>query len=69
LSTASFLTATYKTHNYKILDVNQPIEDMLNQYSNHGWRLVTIISYGIPGYGKGHSLILERPVGVSHPDD
>lgn len=39
----------------------------INHWAAMGWRLVAVVSDTRPGYA--HSLVLERPVGVTHPDD
>lgn len=43
------------------------IEEAANSWAERGWRVVAVNSDNRPGYAN--SLILERPVGVSHPDD
>jgi hypothetical protein len=60
-----------KTHNYKVVNSSSGLmyssEEVINQWAEKGWRVVGVFSDTRPGYS--HSLILERPVGVSHPDD
>lgn len=59
-----------KTHNYKEVNastLHKTITEAANHWANRGWRVVGVVSDTRPGYA--HSLILERPVGVSHPDD
>lgn len=59
-----------KTHNYiqinpTLYGVN--IEEVCNLFADMGWRTVAVISDTRPGYT--HALILERPVGITHPGD
>lgn len=43
------------------------IEQAANNYAEMGWRVVGVVSDTRSGHT--HSLVLERPIGVSHPDD
>lgn len=55
--------------NYKVLNASfhNTIAEAANDVAERGWRVVAVVSDTRPGYA--HALILERPVGVSHPDD
>lgn len=63
------LAEASKTHNYKIINptFSPSTEIACNAWAEMGWRVVGVISRERPGYSD--SIILERPVGVSHPDD
>jgi hypothetical protein len=56
-------------YNYKTVNASlyQSIAAAANHWSAMGWRVVGVASDTRPGYS--HALLLERPVGVSHPDD
>lgn len=56
-------------YNYKVVNVTDKptVAATANDWGSRGWRVVGVISDTRPGYA--HSLMLERPVGVSHPDD
>jgi hypothetical protein len=58
-----------RTHNYKTINASKynTIAEAANYWADLGWRVVGVVSDTRPGYA--HSLILERPVGVSHPND
>ena len=58
-----------RSHNYKVINVtyHKSVAEAANTWADHGWRVVGVISDTRPGFA--HSLILERPVGMSHPDD
>lgn len=58
-----------KTHNYKVVNstYHPTVEASANYWAEHGWRVVGAISDTRPGYAT--TLLLERPVGVTHPDD
>jgi hypothetical protein len=58
-----------KTHNYKIINASHYTspEEAANDCAERGWRVVGAISS--KGTGYAHQLILERPVGITHPDD
>jgi hypothetical protein len=59
-----------RTHNYKTVNstgYGKHMIDAINFWVEMGWRVVAVVSDTRPGYA--HSLILERPVGLSHPDD
>jgi hypothetical protein len=58
-----------KTHDYKVVNpTHHPtVEESANWWAERGWRVVGVISDTRPGYAI--SLVLERPVGVTHPDD
>lgn len=58
-----------KTHDYKVVNstYHTTIEESANWWAEHGWRVVGVISDTRPGHAI--SLVLERPVGVTHPDD
>lgn len=58
-----------RTHEYKTVNASDgPTEAVVaNKWAEHGWRVVGVISDTRSGYA--HQLMLERPVGVSHPDD
>lgn len=61
------------THIYTVvnlLDYGAGIDDMAeaaNRWASLGWRVVGVVSDTRPK--ATNSLVLERPVGVSHPDD
>lgn len=59
-----------KTHDYKT--VNSTLNggtfaEVCNYWAEMGWRVVGVISDTRSGYA--HSIVLERPIGVTHPDD
>lgn len=59
------------THHYKVINPTSipghSMENAANHWAQMGWRVVGVISDTRPGYT--HALLLERPVGVGHPDD
>lgn len=63
------LYGSTKTHNYKIINAShhRNTEDAANWWSQQGWRVVGAM--GSRGSGYADQLILERPVGVTHPND
>lgn len=59
-----------RTHNYKTINptlYGNSIEHACNLFADMGWRVVAVVSDTRPGYA--HVIVLERPVGVSHPND
>jgi hypothetical protein len=62
-------TNATKTHNYKAINTShhKSLGEAANFWAEHGWRVVGAMTKEGPGYAD--QLILERPVGVSHPDD
>lgn len=63
-----------REHNYKIINpTHHPsIETALNAWAEMGWRVVGTVPGSIAGRTSPkvlYGVILERPVGVSHPDD
>lgn len=58
-----------KTHNYKVINTSLygNAEDAANWWAQMGWRVVGGLGAQGPSYAD--KLILERPVGVTHPDD
>jgi hypothetical protein len=60
-----------KTHVYKIINStashHTSPEAVANSWAERGWRVVAVVSDTRPGYA--HSFVLERPVGITHPDD
>lgn len=58
-----------RTHNYKVINASsyKNAEEAANFWAEMGWRVVGAIGARGPGYGD--RLILERPVGLTHPDD
>ena len=58
-----------KTHNYKAVNTSHygGVEDAANACAERGWRVVGAIGARGPSYAD--QLILERPMGVTHPDD
>lgn len=58
-----------RTHNYKVINASsrKNAEEAANFWAELGWRVVGAIGARGPGYGD--RLILERPVGLTHPDD
>lgn len=58
-----------KTHDYKVINSSLygKTEEAANAWAERGWRVVGAI--GSRGSGYADQLILERPVGVTHPDD
>jgi hypothetical protein len=60
----------YRTHVYKVVNSTGHgggMSDAIYFWAGMGWRVVAIVSDTRSGYA--HSMVLERPVGVSHPDD
>jgi hypothetical protein len=58
-----------KTHNYKVVRVdNSHLEKDANKWANRGWRVVSVVPPD-PQKGYRQRFVLERPVGVTHPDD
>lgn len=68
---AALMGAQLATRDYNYKSVNASlysnIEQAANVMNEKGWRLVAVVSDTRSGYA--HSLIFERPVGVSHPND
>jgi hypothetical protein len=63
-----------KEYNYKIINpTHHPsIETALNAWAEMGWRVVGTVPGSIAGRTSPkvlYGVILERPVGVTHPDD
>lgn len=58
-----------QTHNYTVINVSLygKAEDAANWFAKMGWRVVAGLGAQGPEYAD--QLILERPVGVTHPDD
>lgn len=58
-----------KTHDYKVINTSLygNVEEAANFWAQRGWRVVGAMSS--QGAGYADRLILERPVGVTHPDD
>lgn len=58
-----------KTHDYKVINVSlhKSVEDAANAWAEKGWRVVGVVPMAGPGYSN--QLVVERPVGVAHPDD
>lgn len=58
-----------REYNYKVVNSthHKSIAEAANAWADHGWRVVGVVSDTRPGFA--HSLILERPVGITHPDD
>lgn len=55
-------------YNYKEVNASTlGVAPTANTYAQRGWRVVAVISD--PKGGYKHTLLLERPVGVKHPDD
>lgn len=64
------LVGARKSHDYKVINptaYGSTVEYVCNLFADMGWRVVAVISDNRPGYAD--TLILERPVGVSHPND
>lgn len=63
------LIPQHQTHVYKIVNAStgRTMADVANQWAVRGWRVVSVVSDTRPGFA--HSLVLERPIGVTHPDD
>lgn len=54
--------------NYKEVDASAiGVAPTANVWADRGWRVVAVISDPTGGYA--HRLLLERPVGVEHPND
>jgi Domain of unknown function (DUF4177) len=63
-----------KEYDYKIINPNNfhHVEITLNEWAERGWRVVGTTPGSIMGRTSPrilYGVILERPVGVSHPDD
>lgn len=60
-----------RSHVYKVVNStgygSGAMVDSINHWAAQGWRVVGVVSDTRSGYA--HSLVLERPVGVTHPDD
>lgn len=58
-----------KTHDYKAVNASlyQSVEDAMNDFAERGWRVVSVNIDTRPGHAD--QIFLERPIGVSHPDD
>lgn len=58
-----------REYNYRLVNTSQhkSIVEAAHSWADRGWRVVGAISASKPGYA--HQLILERPVGMNHPDD
>lgn len=58
-----------KTHDYKVINAShhKNVEEAANRWAELGWRVVGAI--GASGIGYADQLVLERPVGIIHPDD
>lgn len=58
-----------KTHDYKVVNPTYypSMEEAANGWAERGWRIVGVVSDNRPGYAN--ELVLERPVGVTHPAD
>jgi hypothetical protein len=58
-----------KGYDYKVINASyfKNAEQAANAYSLQGWRVVGVISSRGPGYAN--ELVLERPTGMTHPDD
>jgi hypothetical protein len=58
-----------KTHNYKVVNAShhKSVESAATDWSEMGWRVVAALASRGPGYAD--QLILERPVGITHPND
>lgn len=58
-----------KTHNYKVINTSLygNVEEAANFWAERGWRVVG--SMGARDSSYADRLILERPVGMTHPDD
>ena len=58
-----------RTHNYKVVNTSfyADVEEAANTLAEHGWRAIAVIPSKGPGYA--HQLVVERPIGLSHPDD
>lgn len=63
------LASGIRTHNYTVINTSHhnTIAEAANSWADRGWRVVAAI--GARGAGYATALILERPVGISHPDD
>lgn len=61
----------FQTHNYKVTNSTSwgkgNMIEAIEHWASLGWRVVGIVSDTRPGYAS--SLVLERPVGITHPDD
>lgn len=60
---------TLRTHNYLTVNTShhESVDKAANYWAEMGWRVVGAISPYKAGYAI--SLVLERPVEISHPDD
>lgn len=58
-----------REYNYRTVNIShyKNIAEAANDMADRGWRVVGVVCDTRPGYT--HSLMLERPVDVSHPDD
>lgn len=63
------LGESVQTHNYTVINTSfyHGIEAAANMCAERGWRVVGAI--GARGPSFADQLILERPIGVTHPDD
>lgn len=64
------LPPAQQTHAYKLVNSSGyggSFEKACNHWAEMGWRVVGVVSDTRPGYA--HTIVLERPVGVSHPND
>jgi hypothetical protein len=63
------LFAEPQTHTYKTVNAShyKSVTAAANFYATMGWRVVGVIGSCGPGYAD--QLVLERPLGISHPDD
>lgn len=65
------LTGAQRTHNYKVINPTsygqKNVEYVCNLFADMGWRVAAVVSDNRPGYAD--AIILERPVGITHPDD
>lgn len=66
---ASWMFQGTKTHDYKVVNAShhEDAEGAANAYAEQGWRVVAAM--GARGIGYADQLVLERPVGITHPDD
>lgn len=58
-----------KTHDFIVVNVSiyKDVEDAANIWAKRGWRVVSVNIDARQGYAD--QIFLERPVGISHPDD
>lgn len=58
-----YIAPATKTYNYKVINYTAygpRLQDICNQFAEMGWRVVGI---------NDLTLVLERPVGLTHPND